>query len=123
MKVAAADVVGLAIFSGSLAIGQLMFKKAGLSIRGLPLLDALWSLAALPIFYAALFLYGFSTLLWVWILSRVPLNQAYPWAASAMVIVPLLAGWFLGEKAKPVFWLGAALIFVGIIITQYGVED
>ncbi len=92
-------------------------------MRGLPFVDGLIAVACAPALYAALTLYGFATLLWIWILSRVPLSQAYPWAAVGMVIVPLL-GWYLyGERIAPVFWVGVALIAAGIFVIQYGTQQ
>ena len=121
MNLAVSNLVGLAIFTVMLAVGQLLFKKSGLSIRGLPLGEALVNLAQLPAFYAALVLYGLATLLWVWLLSRVTLMQAYPWVAAGVVIVPLLSAAVFGERVNATFWLGALLIVAGLLITQYSV--
>jgi drug/metabolite transporter (DMT)-like permease len=123
MNLAAINMIGLAIFSVMLAIGQLLFKQSGLSMRGMPLVDGLLSLARLPAFYAALCLYGFATLLWVWLLSRVTLMQAYPWVSAGVVIVPLLSGFIFGERVTPVYWFGAALVVAGIAVTQYSVQN
>jgi len=123
MNLAVSNLVGLAIFTVMLAVGQLLFKKSGLSIRGLPLGEALLNLAQLPAFYAALVLYGLATLLWVWLLSRVTLMQAYPWVAAGVVIIPLLSAAVFGERVNATYWLGAALIVAGILITQYSVPS
>lgn len=123
MNLAVTNMIGLAIFSVMLAIGQLLFKQAGLSMRGMPLVDGLLSLGRLPTFYGAICLYGFATLLWVWLLSRVTLMQAYPWVSAGVVIVPLLSGFIFGEKVTPVYWLGAALVVAGIAVTQYSVQN
>jgi multidrug transporter EmrE-like cation transporter len=107
--------VSLLIFTSSLAIGQVMFKQVGLAIRA----DGLLSLFCQPALYAALGIYGFSTILWIWILSRISLSQAYPWVAAGMAIVPL-SGWYVfGERVDPLFWVGVGLILAGIMITQY----
>jgi multidrug transporter EmrE-like cation transporter len=96
-----------------------MFERVGLAIRGRPLADGLVSLVCQPALYAALGIYGFSTILWIWILSRISLSQAYPWVAAGMAIVPL-SGWYVfGERVDPLFWVGVALILVGTMITQY----
>jgi multidrug transporter EmrE-like cation transporter len=71
------------------------------------------------VFYLALSLYAFSTFLWIWILSRVPLSQAYPWVAIGIAIVPLLGWYVFDERIKPTFWLGVLLIVSGVIITQF----
>lgn len=99
--------VSLTVFALLLAAGQILFKRVGITIRDQPLVDGLLLVAREPEFYAALALYGFSTLLWIWILSRVPLMQAYPFVAVSMAIVPLI-GWFaFSERVAAVFWLGS----------------
>ncbi len=113
------NIFSLAIFSIALAVGQLLFKQTGLAIRGQPLLDAMLSLARQPALYAALTIYAGATLLWVWILSRVPLMQAYPWVAAGMALVPIMAWRVFGERVTPFFWLGVAMILGGIVVTQY----
>src|SRR4051812_38123163 len=102
-----------------LAVGQLLFKTAGLAIRGLPLREGLISLAQVPAFYAAIALYALSTFLWVWLLSRVTLMQAYPWVSAGVIIVPLLSAVIFGERVGITYWLGAGLIVAGIVLTQY----
>jgi drug/metabolite transporter (DMT)-like permease len=119
MNLALSNLVGLAFFTLLLAVGQLLFKTAGLAIRGLPPRDALLALAHVPAFYAAIILYAASTFLWVWLLSRVTLMQAYPWVSAGVIIVPLLSAAIFGERVTSAYWLGAALIVAGIVITQY----
>jgi|HubBroStandDraft_6_1064221.scaffolds.fasta_scaffold1137451_1 drug/metabolite transporter (DMT)-like permease len=114
------NVLSLCVFTAMLAAGQVLFKHVGLSIRGLPPAGALFRIAADPLFYAALILYGAATLLWIWILSRVPLSQAYPWVSVGVFLVPLLGWWFFGERPGAIFWLGALVIICGVILTQYG---
>jgi multidrug transporter EmrE-like cation transporter len=116
------NVASLLVFTVTLAFGQVLFKKVGLSMRGLPVRDGLLAVAREPALYAALTLYGGATLLWIWILSRVPLSQAYPWVAVGTAIVPCL-GWYLyGERLSPGFWVGVALIMAGILVIQCGVR-
>lgn len=114
--------LSLAVFTTMLAAGQLLFKQVGLSIRDQSLVEALLSTLRQPAFYAAISLYGLSTLLWIWILSRVPLTQAYPWVAAGVVIVPLLGWWVFGERVSITFWVGVILIVIGIVLTQYSVK-
>jgi multidrug transporter EmrE-like cation transporter len=116
-------VASLIVFTFTLAIGQVLFKKAGLAMRGLPVRDGLFAAAREPALYAALALYAGATVLWIWILSRVPLSQAYPWVALGTAIVPLLGWCLFGERLAPLFWVGVTLIMAGIILIQYGVPD
>jgi drug/metabolite transporter (DMT)-like permease len=112
------NIIGLAVLTLSLAAGQLLFKRVGLAMRGHPLVDGFLVAGRQPALYLALVLYGLSTLLWIWILSRVSLMQAYPWIAISIAFV-LLAGWlFFGERVAPIFWIGVALILVGLFLTQ-----
>ncbi len=115
-----ANTLWLLLFSVSLAGGQLLFKRAAQKIAGVPATRILLVLATTPAMWAAIVLYAASTLLWVWILSRVPLSQAHPWAALGVVVVPLAAVLVFGEVVRPVFWLGAALIVAGIVLRQVG---
>jgi drug/metabolite transporter (DMT)-like permease len=103
---------------GLLAAGQLLFKAAGLAIRGKSAGEMAWVLATLPAFHASLVLYGVATLLWVFVLSRVSLSQAYPWMAAATVLVPLLAWLAYGERVGGLYWVGMALILAGLAVTQ-----
>lgn len=121
MNLALSNLVGLAVFTAVLAVGQLLFKKAGLSVHGLSLTKGLLNLAQLPAFYAAIALYALSSLLWVWLLSRVTLVQAYPWVAAGVIIVPLLSAAVYGERVNATYWLGTLLIVAGILVTQYSV--
>jgi drug/metabolite transporter (DMT)-like permease len=114
------NLISLSVFTVMLAIGQVLFKRVGLSVRGLPPADAFMTLIAQPLLYAALTLYGAATLLWIWILSRVPLSQAYPWVAVGAFLVPMLGWWFFHERPTPIFWLGVLAIMVGVVLTQYG---
>lgn len=105
-------------FTIMLSSGQALFKYVGLTLReggeGGPIQRVLCE----PSLYVALAIYGVATLLWIWILSRVSLAQAYPCVALGMVIVPAL-GWLLfGETLTPRFWCGVALIVAGIGLTQ-----
>ncbi len=115
------DTAWLVLFSLTLSGGQLLFKRAAEDIAGIPLPRMLPALAHSPAMWGAVTLYGSATLLWVWILTRIPLSQAYPWAALGAVFVPLAAILLLGEAVTPIYWLGAALIAAGIILTQLGV--
>lgn len=113
------NIVSLALFTLLLSAGQVLFKKVGLAIRGLPATDAMTVVLRDPVLYAALALYGITTLLWIWILSRVPLSQAYPWVALGAGVVPLLGRYFFGERLTPLFWIGILLIIIGLTVVQF----
>ena len=118
-----ANILWLATFSTMLAAGQLLFKQASLAMRGRPLAEGFLAVARVPAFYGAIALYATATLLWIWILSRVPLSQAYPWVALAMAAVPVLASLVFHERIDPVYWIGIVLVVGGVFLTQAGSQS
>lgn len=99
-----------------LAIGQLLFKMAATQWR----VDAgAWS-AAKDLFSArmilALFIYGFATVLWVYILRTAPLSSAYLVFSLAFLIVPVLAHFAFDEPIGANTLVGGVLIIAGIVV-------
>jgi hypothetical protein len=89
-----------------LAPARLLFNQIGLLVRNQPFLDGLVLVGRQPTLYAALAFYGFSTLLWIWILARVPSMQAYRWVGARWRSCVDI-GWFaFGERVTPVSWRG-----------------
>jgi drug/metabolite transporter (DMT)-like permease len=61
--------------------------------------------------------YGIVFCLWVFVLQKMELSRAFPFAALTFVFVPLLSHFFLGETiSMPTIW-GACLIIVGIVVS------
>jgi len=110
--------LALGTFAAVLAAGQVLFKYAAVAFQNKTLRDGFIQLAQTPSFYAGVMLYGAATLLWVWILSRVPLSQAYPWVALAMSAVPVLAVLIFNERFDSSYWLGVGLVVLGVFLTQ-----
>lgn len=65
----------------------------------------------------ALIVYAAATATWVAVLRITPLTLAYPFAALAFVIVPVLSHYFIGEPIKLNTLVGAAIIFLGVIVS------
>src|SRR3982750_1621236 len=95
-----------------MAIGQILFKRAARQIDP----DGQWwlELARLPTMWVAVALYAGATLLWVRILTTVPLSRAYPFAALAFVLVPAAGYLFFHEPITIRYALGTALIVIGV---------
>ncbi len=67
------------------------------------------------------FLFGISFTLWLFILSRLQLNIAYPIALSCEVIITTIAAWFLfKEYLSPIQILGIVVIIIGIFLLLKG---
>jgi len=114
------NLVSLFVVSGALAAGQILFKRLGLSLQGQELVSGLLSLARNPQLYLALAIYGFATILWIWVLSRIPLTRAYPWIAATTAVIPLLGWLVFDERVAGQYWIGLLLIIAGLALTQYG---
>lgn len=100
-----------------LSLGQVLFKAASMQIvPGQPM-----SWVSLPLL-GALAIYGIATLMWLLVLSRVPLSFAFPFYGLAFLLVPVLAALLLGEALRWPVLLGGAVILCGIAITSWGVR-
>jgi drug/metabolite transporter (DMT)-like permease len=115
------NLVALFTFTLSLAAGQILFKKTALTMSGLQPMEGLRVVLLQPLLYVALALYGFTTCLWIWLLSRIPLTQAHPFMAASIIVVPILSVFLLGERVTFVFWIGAVFVTLGVVLTQFGI--
>lgn len=57
---------------------------------------------------------GVALLLWLVVLSVMPVSQAYPMLSLSYIVVMLLARWLFKEQISLQHWLGAGLIMLGI---------
>jgi len=100
-------------FSASLAVGQLLFKLGARQIAGATdLRMALFS----PYLMAAVVLYAATTVLWVFILQKLPLSTAYPFALLGAVLVFALGALVLKEPLQPRQLVGLIVIALGMLI-------
>ena len=91
-------------------------NQLGLAMRDKPLGYGFAAVAHEPALYAALTLYAGAALLWIWLLSRIPLSRAYPWVSVALAIVSLSSWYLFDERLGPMLWLGIALIAAGVVV-------
>jgi drug/metabolite transporter (DMT)-like permease len=109
--------VQLGGFSLMLALGQVLFKRAADTAPKLHGVADLLLLGTNVFIWGAVALYGVATLLWIYLLQKLPLSRAYPAVALRFVLVPLLACLLLGDEITLRYGLGAALILGGIWLT------
>jgi drug/metabolite transporter (DMT)-like permease len=96
-----------------IAIGQLLFKLASISLN----FRRPWAdIPSLGILVLAFALYGASSLLWVAALKHAPLSRLYPLMALSFVLVPLASQLVLREPLSPAYWAGSVLILVGLAV-------
>jgi hypothetical protein len=113
--------IGLLVsYAAAMSAGQLLFKAAAqLGATESSLAARLVAIAANGYFVAAMLLYTALTLLWVWILTFTPLSYAYPFAALAFGMTPLLAAAVFGDPVSLRLMLGCVLIVGGIIVIAF----
>lgn len=97
---------------------QILFKQLGVLLKDIGgTFDPIIWLVGL----SSVALYGSATLLWIYLLTYIPLNKAYPFMALCYVLVPIMAFLFFGEQVSMAYFLGCALILAGIfVIAQFG---
>ncbi len=77
---------------------------------------SLGSLAASPVVWGGLALFGFSAVVWLLVLSRASLSFAYPFASLSYVLILILGHFFLHEEVTALRLGGVALIVAGIVL-------
>lgn len=98
----------------SIAIGQLLFK---LTANSLAQAGTIFNGKTFLLFIAAIALYGFTTLLWIYVLQKGSLGKIYPIMALSFVIVPILSYVVLGERFNSQYAIGVVFLISGIIIS------
>lgn len=66
--------------------------------------------------FAAVFIYGSAMIMWLWILSRVAITQAFAFFGLPFFLVPLLAHHFFGDPISINTWIGAFIILIGVLV-------
>ncbi|WP_245408824.1 transporter [Rhizobium wuzhouense] len=97
-----------------IAMGQVLFKFAS-QTTGTFSLASLITLAVNPVFIAALALYGFGTVVWIYVLRSVPLTIAYSFMGLTFCFVPVLAQLVFGEPLHFRYLMGTLLIVAGLV--------
>lgn len=96
-----------------LAIGQVLFKLSAMSLTQTSSYFAIKTATAL---FSAMALYAITSIAWVWVLQKVELGRVYPLMALAFVLVPVGSHILFGERFQPQYFVGVALIMIGIVV-------
>lgn len=84
---------------------------------GIPTIRAI---ARSPAVIAGLLSFGLSAMVWLFVLSRINVSQAYPCVALGILITTLFGHFLLGETIAPLRMAGIAIILTGVIIAGIG---
>jgi len=83
-------------------------------------MSSLKAIASNPVVWLGLVLFGFSALAWLFVLSRVSLSFAYPFASLSYLLIVLAGRFVFHEAIPPARWAGVALIMSGIVLVARG---
>ena len=100
-----------------LSVGQVLFQRAALTLDKDSAATIISSLAGSTWLWSAVLLYAAMTLLWVYVLSRLPLQFAYPVYGFSFLFVPMLSAFFLGQSIHWQTAIGGLLIFAGVLLS------
>ena len=105
----------LVTYAAGMAAGQSLFKAAALRLGdGHPLSTRALLLQDAP-FIGAIVLYAALSVLWLWLLTFTPLSRAYPFAAVAFALTPVLGALVFAEPPPTRLLVGIAVIACGIL--------
>lgn len=87
---------------------------------GAPLWTLFWTITRSPYVIGGLACYGFGALVWLLVLSRIPVSFAYPFVSLGIVFTTLAGVVVLGESMSLTGCLGILLIISGILCIAFG---
>lgn len=96
-----------------LSFGQILFK---LSASILSQTNNMFSFKVMLPLFAAITLYGATSIAWVWVLKYVELGRVYPLMALAFALVPIGSYFVFNERFSSQYFIGVFTIVVGIVI-------
>ncbi|WP_438444919.1 EamA family transporter [Gorillibacterium sp. sgz5001074] len=98
-----------------LVSGQFLWKFGmQKSPGGFGTVGGVFQLFLSPYVLSGLAMYGVATVLWLYILSRVPLSMAYPIQSLAYILAVIGAYYIFGEPLNAAKIIGCVLILAGV---------
>ena len=111
--------LGLILLSVSLNAAAQLFLRAAMR-SGLPVglapVETLLAIGLRPGILGGLACYGFSLLLWIYVLSKADASFAYPFLGLGFVIVAVAGFLMLGEPMSPRKIVGTLIIAGGVVV-------
>ena len=75
-----------------------------------------WTVLANPFVLGGFILYGLGAILWLGVLARIDVSQAYPFVSLGFVMTMALAHFIIGESISYLRFLGTLLILMGVVL-------
>lgn len=115
-------ILGLTLISVTIsAVAQIVLKygmsaqatRAALAAGGL---EAAFGIAGNPWIWLGFGLYGFGAILWLGVLAKIDVSQAYPFVGLGFLLTMLFGITVLGEAFSLTRFLGTLLVLAGVIL-------
>jgi len=101
------------------AAGQILMKYGMRMIGVFPVRELLSKIVSIifnPFVFSGLSLFGFSSIIWLVVLSRLELSFVYPMVSVAYIIVTIASFFLFSEQVTLIRWLGILTICAGVIL-------
>ncbi len=109
----------LTIFNSMLMVTGQVLWKTGASGKDIQSLGQLLRLFLTPYVIAGLMVYGFASVLWIYILNKGELSYVYPIQSTAYIFALIVATTIFKEALTPAKVIGVIVICLGVIITTH----
>jgi multidrug transporter EmrE-like cation transporter len=117
------DSVALIFGSVVLSSAAQLILKAGMTAQGIQgaiktgdPTEVVSKLLTSPLVLAGLFCFGLSALMWLFVLSRVPVSSAYPFIALGIFVTVLAGSFVFAEPISLTKAIGVGVIIFGVVL-------
>ncbi|MEV3731260.1 EamA family transporter [Paenibacillus larvae] len=109
---------GLILLNTVLLVSGQFLWKVGLArkVNSFESIRSIIELMFSPFVLGGLFIYGFATVLWMYILNRVDISIAYPMQSIVYVFAIIGGYYFFHESITPLKILGCLVILIGVLM-------
>jgi multidrug transporter EmrE-like cation transporter len=74
-----------------------------------------YAIAVSPSILLGMFCFGLSAIVWLFVLSKIPLSSAYPFVALGIAITVAAGRLIFDEPISPVKLVGIGLVIIGVL--------
>jgi len=106
----------LAVLNALLAATGQVLWKIGVNGKNLLSLPNIIEIMLSPYILTGLLIYGITTFLWLYLLSKADVSYIYPIQSLVFVIIILAGAFLFGENISINRWIGLTVICIGVFI-------